>query len=93
MRYHILRPESRENDYNPSAPLRPDPSQSRLPHPPFPPRDIGDENAGLVCDLILDERGDLEVGDVIILEGGRCMALGSSNWTKVTVPPENLIIH
>lgn len=88
MRYHVLRPKIRQSDFNPGVPLTPDPRQSRFPHS-IPGR-IDHLTAGLVCDWILDERDDLEVGDVLILDGGLIAALGARDW--VLVPPGTLSI-
>jgi hypothetical protein len=95
MRYHhlIALSESRGFYYDPDAPLQVKGGKSRLSNSPLTGREVNEETAGLICDLICDERDSVEIGDIIVLEGGWSFTLGAGEWERVRVNPENLIIR
>ena len=95
MRYHhlVALSESRGFCYDPDAPLQVKGGKSRLRNAPFTGPEISEETAGLICDLICEERDSVEIGDIIVLEGGWSFTLGADEWKRVRVNPENLIMH
>lgn len=85
--------QSRGNTYDPEAPLKLKKVKSRLRDCPVTGPQLSKDTAGLVCDLITEEYEDIEIGDIIVLEGGWTFAYGAppSDWLRVKIQPEKLI--